>query len=120
MPVALNKVMGGNFKTMLCPKPKLGDYKYGNQCHFAINAEARLLSEMQLCGEFYYQKTCKYEDRCRFLHVNAERCAEVSTQFRNGLVINILSGGSSVDNRSRSIQWERNKGLANSLRLCTC
>ena len=80
MPVALNKVLGGNFKTTLCPKPKLGDYKYGNQCHFARNGEDRLLSEMQLCRML--RDVLRDEDSCRFLHVNAERCAEVSTQFR--------------------------------------
>ena len=64
MPVALNKVMGGNFKIRLLPKPQLGNYKYGNQCHFARNGETRLPNEMQLCRPFYYQKTCKYEDRC--------------------------------------------------------
>ncbi|KAL9450894.1 hypothetical protein AB3S75_012604 [Citrus x aurantiifolia] len=105
MPVALNKVMGGNFKTRLLPKPQLGNYKYGNQCHFARNGEIRLPNEMQLCRPFY-------EGGCRFLHVNAERCAEVSIQFRNSSVISILSGGSSVDNRSGSVKWEHNKGLA--------
>ena len=64
MPVALNKVISGKFKTRLLPKPQLGNYKYGNQCHFARNGETRLPNEMQLCRPFYYQKTCKYEDRC--------------------------------------------------------
>eukprot|EP00257_Ricinus_communis_P015774 XP_015573750.1 zinc finger CCCH domain-containing protein 56 [Ricinus communis] len=129
MPVAIDNVMNGNFKTQLCSKFRFGHCRYGNKCFFAHgnhevrhclpnlqlqrpivienglgrvwNGVNRMANLSNVCKMFYFRQECTYGDKCKFLHGVPDNSMKRGSGYcRENSSISIKSRGISGDNRS--------------------